>query len=61
PTEVHVRWGKHNALESLAAKMGFTIMVCDELRELSAVKEDMAKYMRSAFDALRAGAAWSTV
>lgn len=52
PAEVHVRWGKEKALQSLAAKAGFTLGICDELRELSAVREDMAKELRAAFAAL---------
>lgn len=52
PSEVHVRWGKEKALESLAAKAGFRLVLCDELRELAAVKEDLAKHLRGAFAAL---------
>ena len=48
PVEVHVRWGKEKALESLAAKAGFTLVLCDELRELAAVKRDLAEHMRNA-------------
>lgn len=55
PTEVCVRLDKGRALDSLAAKAGFTLVLCDELRELSAVREDMAKQLRAAFAALGAG------
>ncbi len=51
PTEVQVKWGKDKALEPLAAKAGFTLVLCDELRELAAVKEDMGAYARSFFAA----------
>jgi hypothetical protein len=51
PAEVHVRWGKEKLLMSLAAKAGFTLTLCDELRELAAVKEDMAAHLRSVFAA----------
>jgi hypothetical protein len=56
PTELHVRWGKEKGLESLAARAGFTLVLCDELRELSAVKKDLADHMRGAFAALTATA-----
>lgn len=52
PTEVQVRWGKEKALDSLAARAGFTLVICDELRELAAVREDLAKHLRVAFAAL---------
>lgn len=50
PSEVCVRFGKEKALQSLAAKSGFTLVICDELPELAAVKQDMAKCMRGAFE-----------
>lgn len=52
PSTVQVRWGKEKALESLAAKAGFSLTLCDELRELSAVREDLAKHIRGAFTAM---------
>ena len=51
PTYVHVKFDKGRALDSLAAKAGFTLTLCDELRELAVVKKDMAEHMRSAFAA----------
>lgn len=54
PNEVHVRWGKEKDLLSLAARAGFRLVLRDELRELAAVKKDMADHMRSAFAALTA-------
>ena len=52
PTEVQVRWGKEKPLVRLAEKAGFTLVLCDELRELEAVKKDMVKHVRGAFAAL---------
>lgn len=49
PSEVCVRMGKQKGLESLAAKAGFTLVLCDELRELAAVKEGLAEHLRGAF------------
>ena len=51
PDEVHVRMGKEKIIMSLARDAGFMITLCDELRELAAVKKDMAGYMRSALAA----------
>ena len=48
PTDVCVRYGKHKVLESLAAKVGFTLVLCDELRELAAAKRELAAQMRGA-------------
>jgi hypothetical protein len=50
PTEVHVKFNKGRALDALAAKAGFTLTLCDELRELAAVRDDMAKCLRGAFE-----------
>lgn len=49
PSEVHVRIGKEKDLMALAKKKGFTVGLYDELPELAAVKEDMAKYLRRGF------------
>lgn len=56
PSEVCVRLGKEKALKSLAARAGFTLVLCDELKELSAVREDMVKHLRAAFAALATAA-----
>lgn len=56
PSEVCVRVGNGGALESLAAKAGFTLVLCDELRELAAVREDLVKHLRGAFAALATAA-----
>jgi hypothetical protein len=55
PTEVRVRWGKgkgNRALEALAARSGFRLVLCDELRELAEVKADLGDYARRALMAL---------
>lgn len=55
PDEVHVRMGKEKIIMSLARDAGFMLTLCDELRDLAAVKKDMAEYMRSALAAGAAG------
>lgn len=54
PAKVEVRWGKEKALESLAARTGFTLGICEELRELAALRKDMDKELRAAFAGLNA-------
>ncbi|UPT74161.1 MAG: hypothetical protein M0D55_20500 [Elusimicrobiota bacterium] len=54
PTEVQVRWGKgkrNRALEALAARTGFRLVLCDELRELAEVKADLGEFARSVLEA----------
>ena len=48
PTDVCVLFGKEKVLQPLAAKVGFTLVLCDELRELAAAKRELAEQMRGA-------------
>lgn len=54
PDEVVLRSKNSKALDVLARKAGFMIGLCDELRELEAVRKDMVEYLRVAFAAMGA-------
>lgn len=54
PDQVEVRWGKEKALEGLAARTGFGLVLRENLEELAAVKADFGRYAKNALAILGA-------